>query len=456
MTLRISFHGGAGTVTGSRHLVETATRRIQIDAGLFQRLKELRLLHWRKPSFDAASVDHLLLTHAHIDHSGALPRLVREGFEGPVHCTPATRELVEILLLDSAEIQEQDADYARRKGFSEHDPLPLYTVKDARRALRLLEASPWERWIELGDGARARFVNAGHILGSGFIELRAPLAGRERALVFSGDVGRYDMPLHVDPRPRPPCDVLVVESTYGNRLHERDPLEEQISEPFLRTLEGGGVVLIPSFAVSRAQHVILILHGLMKGEAAAGPDPPRQPDGGRRHADLCALPHRGDGVYGAVLVAALGASLPAAHEFDEALERALEEIPGDSRAAEAARLGRTLAGRSDAVDVLHERYADLSPVHTVNNLALVIWAIASFSSFDEAVGEVVAAGWDTDCNGATVGGLWGIAGREVPQAWTAPWQGRVAVQLAGVGELPLDDLVSRTVSVAQRLASDKP
>ena len=264
MTFRLAFHGGAGTVTGSRHLLDANGRRILVDCGLFQGLKELRLLNWRKPPFDAGSVDHLMLTHAHIDHSGALPRLVSDGYRGPIHCTQATRDLAEILLLDSAQIQEQDAAYANRKGFSKHKPaLPLYTSADAKRALELFQVQEWNEWLELGSGVRGRFTNAGHILGSGFVELEVDRRGAASRFVFSGDVGRYDAPLHLDPLAPPACDALIVESTYGNRTHEHDPLDEQICRPFARTLERGGVILIPSFAVGRAQQVTLILRELM-------------------------------------------------------------------------------------------------------------------------------------------------------------------------------------------------
>ncbi|MGD8394273.1 MAG: MBL fold metallo-hydrolase [Candidatus Eiseniibacteriota bacterium] len=264
--MQISFHGGAGTVTGSKHLLTLRDQQILIDAGLFQGLKELRALNWRKPTFDPAAVDHLLLTHTHIDHAGYLPRLVREGYTGPVHCTPATGDLARLLLLDAAHIQEEDAAYANRKGFSKHRPaLPLYTRRDVDATLRLMRPVDFETWIDLEHGVRARFLNAGHILGSAMVELEIERPGtRTLRAVFSGDVGRYDMPLHVDPRPLPPCDILVVESTYGNRLHDHQPLEEQIVEPFTRTFERGGVVLIPSFAVGRAQQITLILRRLMK------------------------------------------------------------------------------------------------------------------------------------------------------------------------------------------------
>jgi ADP-ribosylglycohydrolase len=168
-----------------------------------------------------------------------------------------------------------------------------------------------------------------------------------------------------------------------------------------------------------------------------------------------ALSHEGDGVYGAVFVAALGAAIPASASLESAVVEALREIPADSRAFAAVELGRSLAGKSDAVDQLHARYAELSPVHTVNNLALVVWALLSGEDdFSRAIGDAVAAGWDTDCNGATVGALWGLTGRPLPVHWTAPWRGRVAVTLAGIGELTLDELVDRTLAVAERLASD--
>ena len=169
----------------------------------------------------------------------------------------------------------------------------------------------------------------------------------------------------------------------------------------------------------------------------------------RRDAELS---HEGEGVYGAMLVAALGAALPDAGSLDAALERAVAEIPASSACAEAVAFGRALADRADAVDALHARYGELSPVHTVNNLALVVWALAAGQGdFDAAIGDAVAAGWDTDCNGATVGGLFGVWRGAVPRAWTAPWAGRVATNLAGIGELALDDLVTRTTAVAERL-----
>ena len=264
MEVNLSFHGGAGTVTGSRYLLSTGERRLLIDAGLFQGLKKLRLLNWQEPNFEPSSVDHLLLTHAHIDHSSYLPRLVRNGYSGLIYCTPATLDLAKLLLMDAAKIQEEDAKYANKKGFSKHRPaLPLYTSEDAGAAIEQMRAVPYGEWLELGDGAKARFLNVGHILGSAMIELHLSSGIEETRLVFSGDVGRYGVPLHSDPMAPPACDFLVVESTYGNRTHDHRPLKTQLSEPIKKTFERGGIVLIPSFAVGRAQLVTLILRELM-------------------------------------------------------------------------------------------------------------------------------------------------------------------------------------------------
>ncbi|MCZ6670090.1 MAG: MBL fold metallo-hydrolase [Acidobacteria bacterium] len=272
--MRISFHGGAGTVTGSRHLLEAAGTRILIDAGLFQGLKKLRLLNWKRPEFDPAGIDHLILTHTHIDHSGYIPRLVREGFRGPIHCTRATFDLAKILLLDSAHIQEQDAKYANRKGFSKHRPaLPLYTQTDVRKAFEQFRPVPYQEWIDTGRGIRARFLQAGHILGSAMVELEAEgRNGNSTRFLFSGDVGRYDMPLHPDPATPPSSDILIVESTYGDREHDPQPVEEQIRVPFEKVIERRGVILIPAFAVGRSQQVTLILRDLIN--AGKLPDVP--------------------------------------------------------------------------------------------------------------------------------------------------------------------------------------
>jgi metallo-beta-lactamase family protein len=266
MTREISFHGGAGTVTGSRYLVSTADTSFLVDSGMFQGLKNLRQMNWSRLRFDPGSVDFVLLTHAHIDHSGYLPKLVSEGFGGPILCTPATVDLANLLLLDAAKIQEEDAEYANKKGYSKHRPaLPLFTTEEANRALTLLQPVPYDEWLTPTTGVRARFRNAGHILGAAAVELELGDPGGDglRA-VFSGDVGRYDVPLHSDPEPLPQCDVLVVESTYGDREHDTTSMEDQLQNALLETLERRGTVLIPSFAVGRSQLVTLLLRGLIQ------------------------------------------------------------------------------------------------------------------------------------------------------------------------------------------------
>lgn len=260
--MHLSFHGAAGGVTGSKHLLDTGRHRFLIDCGMFQGLKELRRRNWARPAFDVAALDAILLTHAHLDHSGWLPRLARLGLRAPVHCTEATAELAELILLDAAHLQEEDAAWARKKGFSRHaEPEPLYTTNDALRALKLLRPHPYDRWVDLGPGASVKFHNAGHILGAAFLEVKVG----DRTVVFSGDLGRYDVPLHVDPATRVPCDALVIESTYGDRLHTEAPVRDQIQRIFAETIRRRGVVLIPAFAVGRVQQVTLMLRELMSG-----------------------------------------------------------------------------------------------------------------------------------------------------------------------------------------------
>ncbi len=273
MTTRLSFHGGAGTVTGSRYLVETDSFRFLVDAGLFQGLKKLRERNWQDPGFDPKSVDFMFLTHAHIDHAGYLPRLVKDGFRGPVYCTRATRDLAQLMLMDSAKIQEEDARYANKKGFSKHRPaLPLYTSNDAAGALGFMEPVDYGEWLEPAPGLKVRFVNAGHILGAAMVEAHIDTVSRTQRIVFSGDVGRYGVPLHSDPDPLPDCHFLVMESTYGDRAHRAETIEEQIREALIDCVDRKGIALIPSFAVGRSQLVTLCLRQLIK--AGRLPDVP--------------------------------------------------------------------------------------------------------------------------------------------------------------------------------------
>lgn len=265
----LSFHGAAGTVTGSRFLLEAFGRQLLVDAGLFQGLKELRQRNWEAPRFDPGALGAVVLTHAHIDHSGWLPRLERLGFRGAVHCTPATAELVRLLLRDSAAIQEEDAEYANKKGYSKHRPaLPLYTVADAEAVCRRLRTVDYGEWFEPSRGVRCRYHQAGHIVGSAQVECHVDEGRGVKRLLFSGDVGRYDAPLVPDPAPPPACDLLVVESTYGDRLHSKLGPGDALAGVLKRAVERRGTVLIPSFAVGRAQQLIVVLRALMKsGEA---------------------------------------------------------------------------------------------------------------------------------------------------------------------------------------------
>lgn len=257
--MKLQFLGATGTVTGSKYLVSQGDHQVLVDCGLFQGYKQLRLRNWAPPPFAPNSLDAVLLTHAHLDHSGYLPLLVRNGFDGPVYCTAATRDLCRILLPDSGRIQEEDAEYANRHAFSKHHPaLPLYTEADALRALEQLEVRPTLQDFEAAPGLTAQMLPAGHLLGSAMLRLQ----GGGRSILFSGDVGRPNDLLMHPPHAPPPADVLVIESTYGNRRHETvDPIE-QLGEVIRRVAARSGVVVVPSFSVGRAQTLLYGLHRL--------------------------------------------------------------------------------------------------------------------------------------------------------------------------------------------------
>ncbi|GJM45137.1 MAG: MBL fold hydrolase [Gemmatimonadota bacterium] len=256
--MHLSFHGAAGTVTGSRYLLEHGKRKILIDCGMFQGRKELRLRNWNQPSFAPGDVDMVLLTHAHLDHCGWLPRLAKLGFQGVVLATEPSAELARIVLADAAKIQEEDARYANKKGHTRHHPaLPLFDSDDAEEVMKRFRAVSPTSWEDLGDGLRARWLDSGHLLGASSIEIEAQDNGTTRRLLFSGDIGRYDFPLHVDPSPRPESDLLVIESTYGGRQHK--PMLEEMYDPVAEALGAGGVVMIPAFALGRSQLIALML-----------------------------------------------------------------------------------------------------------------------------------------------------------------------------------------------------
>lgn len=262
--IQLTFHGAAQTVTGSKYLLEADGARVLIDCGMFQGLKSLREKNWAGTPFKAGELDAVLLTHAHLDHIGYLPRVVKEGYHGPVFCTPATAKLGEIIMLDSAKIQEHDADYANRKGYSKHKPaLPLYDGADVLQTLKLLRQCQREEWINVAGPVWARFHDAGHLLGSNMIEVEVRRTGatadKRTRILFSGDVGRYDGPLYHDPTPPPACDYLVCESTYGGRDHPDVDLMAELGEVVKRGVKRGGVILMASFAVGRAQQLIYLL-----------------------------------------------------------------------------------------------------------------------------------------------------------------------------------------------------
>jgi metallo-beta-lactamase family protein len=263
----LSFWGGVGTVTGSKYLLESEGKRVLIDCGLFQGLKELRERNWQDPPFDPASIDAVLITHAHIDHTGYLPRLVAQGFNGPVYCSRGTSDLLKILLPDAARLQEEDADYRNRHNLTSHAPaLPLYTEDDAREALKLVQPEPnTGEAIEVAPGFNANFRIAGHILGSSLVLVEIAGAGADgtgRRVLFSGDLGHYNQPIIRDPTPPPACDYLLVESTYGDRLHDAEDPKDKLARVINDTAARGGVILIPAFAIGRTQELIYIIREL--------------------------------------------------------------------------------------------------------------------------------------------------------------------------------------------------
>ena len=260
----LQFVGGVGSVTGSKFLITTARARVLVDCGLYQGLRELRARNWHVAVADPPSIDAVVLTHAHVDHCGYLPRLVAEGFHGPVYATATTSALARIVLPDCGHLYEEEAEYANRKGFSRHDPvLPLYTEDDAWRAVELLRPIAFREERMIADGVSVRLSRAGHILGSATVRMQ--LGGDGPAVGFSGDLGRPTHPLLVAPDPPPSVDTLLVESTYGNRRHDDAGAPDRLADVVTTTIERGGSVLIPAFAVDRTEVLLHHLAQLARG-----------------------------------------------------------------------------------------------------------------------------------------------------------------------------------------------
>jgi len=256
----LTFLGAAGTVTGSKYLLDLGTHRILIDCGLFQGLKELRNRNWQPLPIAPAAIDALILTHAHLDHCGYLPRLVAGGFRGRVFCTPGTKDLCSLVLPDSAKIQEEDAREANQQGYSRHHPaLPLYTAADAARALTILQPVGYDRPVPVAPGVEVEFLQAGHLLGSAYARVRL---ADGKTILFGGDLGRYGRPVLPDPSPVESADVLLVESTYGDRLHPEDDDGAQLAAIVNDTFSRGGKLIVPAFAIGRVEEIIFWLKRL--------------------------------------------------------------------------------------------------------------------------------------------------------------------------------------------------
>ncbi|MEM9672834.1 MAG: MBL fold metallo-hydrolase [Bacteroidota bacterium] len=264
MNVSIQFLGAAQSVTGSKHLLHFDDFQVLMDCGLFQGLKKLRQRNWDPFPMDVSEVEALVISHAHIDHIGYLPKLVKEGYDGPIYCTTATADLMRIMLLDSAKLQEEEAEWARKKGYSKHrPPKPLYTVEDAESTFRLLVPYEFDEDVYLKDNIRLKFHNAGHILGAAWVELNVEGKSQQKTIVFSGDLGRYNQPVLRDPVSMTQTDILLVESTYGDRENLSEDPSEEFAKVVNEAMERGGCLLIPAFAVGRTQTVMYYLKTLM-------------------------------------------------------------------------------------------------------------------------------------------------------------------------------------------------
>ena len=267
MNVTVKFLGATGTVTGSRFLLTIGDFRVLFDCGLFQGLKELRLRNWEEFPVDPASINAVVLSHAHIDHSGYLPKLVREGFKGPIYCTEPTGDLLELMLLDSAKLQEEEASYAASKGYSRHEkPMPLYTSLDAQEVFKLVKTFSFGEKIQIDERVHIVFNEAGHLLGAAITEFFIQGNQQQKKIVFSGDLGRSNDLMMRAPTPIKEADILFIESTYGDRLHPDVDPGAELERAVNGTFENNGVVLIPAFAVGRTQLLLYYLHQLMAAD----------------------------------------------------------------------------------------------------------------------------------------------------------------------------------------------
>jgi metallo-beta-lactamase family protein len=268
LPIKLSFLGAAGNVTGSQYFLEANNTRLLVDCGLYQE-RELRYRNWAPFSIPPHTLDAVLLTHAHIDHCGLIPKLVRDGFKGRIYCTTATSEIAQIILLDSAHLQEEDAEFKRRRHEREKrrgsfPEIPLYTVADAKASFPLFTPLRYGEAVQIGEGVRASFHDAGHVLGSSMIKVEVSQEGGNRTILFSGDVGRWDRPILRDPSVFIETDYVVVESTYGDRVHEDSPdISDSLAEIVNSTWKAGGNIIVPSFALQRSQEVLYYLNELL-------------------------------------------------------------------------------------------------------------------------------------------------------------------------------------------------
>jgi metallo-beta-lactamase family protein len=260
MNATLAFLGAAGTVTGAKFLFDVNGRRVLVDCGLYQGLKELRARNWEQLPVEPQSIEHVVLTHAHIDHSGYLPRLCRDGFRGALHASRGTADLLKILLPDSGRLHEEEAEYHNRRGTSKHAPaLPLYTEEDASRAAARVAGVGYGEYLRLLDGLSVSLARAGHILGAATLTFDLATASGTRRVVFSGDLGRYDAPILPDPSPIGEADYIVIESTYGDRRHDPTPITDQLQAVMQAAAAGGGAIVVPAFAVGRTQELLFHL-----------------------------------------------------------------------------------------------------------------------------------------------------------------------------------------------------